>query len=71
MITDDQLETIQQLDTTTSPVGKRALVKLVYGGDPTTGAVKTALQSRRLIDTDGTPTPLGRALADHLTGGCR
>lgn len=57
---------LDQLADTTSPVGKTALVDAVYNSVTPKGAVRTALQMRKLINHHGQPTPLGRALADHL-----
>lgn len=50
-----------------SRVGKTALVRHVYGGDPITGAIRAGLENRGLIDPHGEATQLGRHVADHLT----
>lgn len=50
-----------------SRVGKTALIRHVYGGDPITGATRTGLENRGLIDPHGEATQLGHQVADHLT----
>lgn len=57
---------LNQLTKTTSPVSQTALINAAYSGVAPKGSVRAALQMRKLINHHGQPTPLGRALADHL-----